>query len=590
MKYVLALVLLGALAPAQRVGPAKAAPPPEDPIFVAMEAELGRARNQLVVGRVPAYFWELTLTDSDSHSASASFGALLGSGGGKQRLPRFFVRAGSYELDSTNYALTGRLAAGRLLEEFPLEDSVPALRHAMWLLIDRTARDGSLSISQKEVALRNLTTSEMLPDFAKAPPKVRVEEVVRRPFDAKAWEERARSLSAVYNGYPKLLDSLVEMQRNESTYYLLNTEGSKIRIPDHLSFIFQRASAVAPDGMLITDGEAVIAEDYRDLPDDAALRAAAAKLATRVTQLSEAPMGEAYVGPVLFEQEAAPQVLAQLVGGNLEVLRRPVLPPGANVPFPTGEFESRLNAKVLPESFTVVDDPGLKEIDGQKTAGAYDLDYEGVEPKAVTVIEKGVLKSFLSTRQPRKNSLESNGRARLPGEFGHNGAVYFSNLVFRAENAVPAAEIKKRFLAMLQERGKPYGLAVRRMDFPSIAGNVQQLRESMSKSGSGTVPVSRPLMVYKVYADGREELVRGLLFEGLNTRLLRDIVTASDRLEVFSFLGSRAPWALWGTSSSVAPSTVAAPAFILDEAELVRTEMELQKLPVVPAPVRAATR
>jgi len=39
--------------------------------------------------------------------------------------------------------------------------------------------------------------------------------------------------------------------------------------------------------------------------------------------------------------------------------------------------------------------------------------------------------------------------------------------------------------------------------------------------------VSPPLLAYRVYPDGHEELVRGLRFHGLSTRTLRDIMAAS---------------------------------------------------------------
>ena len=39
-------------------------------------------------------------------------------------------------------------------------------------------------------------------------------------------------------------------------------------------------------------------------------------------------------------------------------------------------------------------------------------------------------------------------------------------------------------------------------------------------------PVSPPVLVYRVYPDGREELVRGLRFRGVSTRSLRDILAA----------------------------------------------------------------
>ena len=44
--------------------------------------------------------------------------------------------------------------------------------------------------------------------------------------------------------------------------------------------------------------------------------------------------------------------------------------------------------------------------------------------KPLRLIEKGVLKNYLLTRQPVRGFEGSNGRARLPGPFGASAAEY----------------------------------------------------------------------------------------------------------------------------------------------------------------------
>jgi hypothetical protein len=90
--------------------------------------------------------------------------------------------------------------------------------------------------------------------------------------------------------------------------------------------------------------------------------------------------------------------------------------------------------------------------------------------------------------------------------------------------------------------------------------------------------------VYKVYPDGREELVRGLRFRGLNVRSLKDILAAGDDSTVFEFMNSPAPFALIGASSYTAETCVVAPSILIDDLELHPVEEELPKLPVAPAP------
>ena len=48
-------------------------------------------------------------------------------------------------------------------------------------------------------------------------------------------------------------------------------------------------------------------------------------------------------------------------------------------------------------------------------------------PKPLRLVEKGVLKNYLLTRQPVRGYEGSNGRARLPGSYGASAAA-ISNL------------------------------------------------------------------------------------------------------------------------------------------------------------------
>jgi TldD protein len=66
----------------------------------------------------------------------------------------------------------------------------------------------------------------------------------------------------------------------------------------------------------------------------------------------------------------------------------------------------------MPEMFDVTDDPS------QPFFGHEEVDDEGVAEQPVSLVEKGVLKDFLRTRQPVRGYNESNGRARLAGNFG----------------------------------------------------------------------------------------------------------------------------------------------------------------------------
>ncbi len=240
-----------------------------------------------------------------------------------------------------------------------------------------------------------------------------------------------------------------------------------------------------------------------------------------------------------------------------------------------------MGARVLPDTFDVVDDPTQTEWRGRPLFGSYKVDREGVMAKPLRLIEKGVLKNYLLTRQPVRGFEGSNGRARLPGRFG-TSAASISNLFVSTSEPVTVAEMKKKLIELCRTRNKPYGIIVRKMDFPSSAG-VDEARRVMSAQQGGR-PVSMPILVYKVYVDGHEELVRGMRFRGFNVRSLKDILAAGDDSAAFEYMDNTAPFALIGGAGFTSEACVVAPSILIDDLELHPVEEELPKLPVVSAP------
>ena len=255
------------------------------------------------------------------------------------------------------------------------------------------------------------------------------------------------------------------------------------------------------------------------------------------------------------------------------------------MPIPASELDGRVGSRILPEWIDVVDDPTQKEWRGRTLMGAFTLDLEGQLPMPVQVIEKGVLKDILRTRQPVRGFEGSNGHARLGGGFGAKTA-FLSNLFVQARQTSTAAELKKRLIESATARNKPYAILIRKMDYPSSAsyGELQRLAGSMAQSGGTTRPVSPPILVYRIYADGKEELVQGLRLRNFSVRSFRDIVAASDESVAYDFIGNLAPFSLMGAGGYVAPATVIAPAVLFEELELEHPQEERPTLPVVPPP------
>ena len=89
--------------------------------------------------------------------------------------------------------------------------------------------------------------------------------------------------------------------------------------------------------------------------------------------------------------------------------------------------------------------------------------------------------------------------------------------------------------------------------------------------------IGDPVAIYKVYADGREELVRGCEFGSFDVGSLKDIIAAG-----------RTPVVYNSGSTTGARASVVAPAVLFEELELFAIEEERQALPIIEAPHQRA--
>jgi hypothetical protein len=556
--------------------------PPADPLFQAMRDEIDRTRKLSLANLEAPYFVEYAIEEEESFSVTATLGGLLSRRKERFRSPGVHVRVGDYKFDNSNYVGSSFGGGSRYdLERFPLEDSYPLLRRYFWLMADSAYKSSVEAISRKRAAMRNMQQNEQLNDFAHAEPVKSVRPIKRLVLDEEQWAGRVRTLSAIFTQYPGVKNSGVELEVSEGGLHLVNSEGTEVREPESVAILRARAVAQAADGMSLRDAVTFHAVDAVHLPSDAELRRGITELAENVVALAKAPKGEDYSGPVLFEGMAGAQVFAEVLARNLALTRRPVGDGGRGGGAQNSELDGRMGARVLPDTFDVVDDPTQKEWRGRALFGSYTVDREGVLPKPLRLIEKGVLKNYLLTRQPVRGYEGSNGRARLPGSYGASAAS-IGNLFVSTSDPVTVAELKKRLIELCRTRNKPYGIIVRKMDFPS-SGGFDEARRLMAAQQGGRA-VSMPILVYKIYVDGHEELVRGMRFRGFNVRSLKDILAAGDDSAAFEYMDNTAPFALIGGGNFSAETCVVAPSILIDDLELHPVEEELPKLPVVSAP------
>ena len=551
----------------------------------AMADEIARTKALQLNSLDKPYFVQYTTSDADEVIINASLGGILASVRVHGRSPRVDVRVGNYQFDNTNSIFSGNSRFGSL----PIDDDYQALRSEFWLSSDAMYKAATDQITRKRNALREVAEADKTPDLATATALIELDDSPRLTLDQHQWEEILRRLSAKFVAAPSVVQSSVRFRAISSTYRLVNSEGTAIRIPQELADLTIRGEALAPDGNKVWDYRAIAGLTVANLPAAQELEKMAEGVAAELESLVKAPIAEDYSGPVLFEQEAAAQMLASTLADAVRLQRKPVAPPGSN----SGQvlesvWSSKMGGKVLPEWMSVVDDPSKEEFQGKALAGAYKVDDEGVRAERVVLVDKGVLKGYLASREPVKTTAVSNGHGRLPGGWGSELAVP-GNLFIEARETTKESEMKAKLLEKVKAAGLKYGILIRRLDFPSSANGeeLQSMGRQLQKGGYSRT-LNSPLLAYRVYLDGHEELVRGLRFKDFSAKDLRDIDLASDQPYVFNYVNNGSSFNHADAAPSATTTSVIAPSLLLDSVDLARAENEPGKLPLVPAPALLA--
>jgi predicted Zn-dependent protease len=545
--------------------------------------EIARAKTLQISGLDKPYFVAYSISDNDSAVVEASLGGILASSRVHTRSPAIVLRVGDYKFDNTNSIYAGNARLGL----FVVDDDYNALRNQLWLSTDALYKASADQITRKRAALREIADPDSTPDFAPAQPVTILQTPSHLKVDLPRWNEMARKLSARFVAHPEILVSVVAIRAIDSTYRIVNTEGTIVRTPQTLASVDARASSLAADGSRVWNHELVTVLNPEQLPSGEELTARVTRLADDTDRLAKAPAGEDYTGPVLFEGEAAPQLMAEALADAIRLQRKPISPPGANAPGAQpvdSVWASRIGSRVLPEWLSLIDDPHEQQFGGTVLAGHYDVDDEGIPAQRVIVVERGVLKNFLLSRLPVRTFNGSNGHGRLPGAYASEAAE-IGNLFVQASQTVPEAEMKAKLLASVKTAGLKYGIVVRKIDFPSTANveDLQTMFRDLQKNGY-TRTLNTPILTYRVYPDGREELVRAMHFKEFSAKDLRDIQAASDHPYVLNYFNNGSSFDLLDMTRDAVTSSVVCPSLLFDSVEMGRTEQQAGRPPLVPPP------
>jgi TldD protein len=530
------------------------------PLLNAMQAELDRSFKVYSAQDPAAYFIGYTITDTQRAEVSGSNGALLSSSEARNRWLQVSVRTGSYTLDNTHKVGEQRMPSGGPGTGVSVDNDEPIVRRAIWLETDgqyRTAAEALIKIrSSKEVKAD--TAEGHAPDFSHEQPHQSIEPEVSFTLDRKPWEEKVRAYTRAFRESPDILNSIVTFSALAENSYLTNTEGTKLQsgqIRYRLELFIQ---GKASDGMNIERYYNFDWVDPKDAPSDKDVQVASATLRKEMEGLVKAPLNEPSVGPALLTGRAAAVFFHEVFGHRAEGHRQKDISEGQT-------FAKKVGEPILPEFLSIVDDPTLKKLGKEDLLGYYRFDDEGVATHEVVLVDQGVLKNFEMSRSPLEDFPHSNGHGRR--QLGATPVSRQGNLIVKSSKTVTNAQLRAQLIELVKKQNKSYGLLI-----DDIAGGF-----TFTGRGQPQAFQVQPLVVYKVFADGRpDELVRGVDIVGTPLAALTKIVATGDAPEVFN--------GYCGAESGSVPVSAASPAILTSELEVQKKQADTDAPPILPPP------
>lgn len=558
-------------------------------ILKAMRDEMNRTMKELKIENLDKpYYVEYSLSMKQSYETKAKMGALSSSDVDKYARLNVSVRVGDYKLDNTNFLdfssfffgsdddeerFTGRMVA--------LNMDYATLRRELWLATDAAYKSAVEVYAKKLASMQNKLRKDSTPDFIKLSPEKVIDTMTIPQINMDKYREMVQSVSAQFIKYPELYSSQVSFEYVPETVYYVNSEGREYIKNNMYSGIEIAAFTQAEDGMPITDFYSVYAINPNDLPaKDSVMKAGASVIKSLLAAKQVKGIDEAYSGPVLFSSQAAGEIFAQVFAPQLITQREMMTEQGKQSADKYSAFQNKIGGRVLPEFFSVNAKPNTPKFENVPLYGYYKYDDQGVRALDVLLVKDGYLKTLLSGRVPTKRVKESNGHHRGAGAIS-------SNLILSAddEHSKSYKELKEKMMTLCKDRELPYGIIVKKIMNPNI------FMTALYGLSSGLLTpkfnkMMPPVEAYKVYPDGKEELIRGVEIGNMTAQSFKDIILAGKSNYVLNFLMPSVTQTGSFGGSRYANAAVVVPDLLFEDAEIKPNDDDYPKLPFFANPIK----
>ncbi len=541
--------------------PLGASPVEPSPVLAALDQELKRSMAVLSKADPAAYYMRYTVTEAQRAEVSGSNGALLNSYENRSRWLEVQVRTGNYDLDNTRkVGDRGGPPPGGSGAQAPVDDDAAVLQRTVWLETDRQYRAAAESLikirTNKEIKIES--AEGQAPDFSREAPQTMIAPRASFELDRRPWEEKVRKYTATFRVSPAILNSIVTFTATAQNQYQASSEGTRLQFGQLRYRLELFIQGKAPDGMDINRYYNFDWVDPSAAPSDPAVLVQAKQMQKELEALVAAPLVEPYAGPAMLTGRAAAVFFHEVFGHRAEGHRLKDISEGQT-------FARKVGEQILPSFLSIYDDPTRARMGSSMLLGNYPFDDEGVPAQRVNLVENGVLRQFLMSRSPLVGFPKSNGHGRR--QIGYAPVSRQGNLIVESTRKVTSEQLRQKLIEEIKRQRKPFGVLI-----DDIAGGF-----TFTGRGQPQAFQVLPLVVYKVYPDGRpDELVRGVDIVGTPLISLTKIVETSDTPEVFN--------GYCGAESGSVPVAAISPAVLISEMEIQKKETSTDKPPILPPP------
>lgn len=556
------------------------------PILDAMQDEMNRSLRELKIENLNTpYYIEYYLNFSNTHNIKAQLGAITNDNQSKTARLTVKVRVGDYTFDNTNFLDFSSFFFGSDDDEerfsgrqVPYEADYSSLRRELWLATDAAYKAAVEEYAKKTAIIKNKLVKDTTPDFVKMKAERFIDTNSTVPYNHSRFMEMCKEISGKYIG-TNAYSSQLSFEYAPSRVYYLNSEGREYIQDNSFSGIEITSFTQAADGMPIYDFYSAYAINPNDLPKSDSLLKANSKIINNLADLSASRnLDDAYSGPILFTSQAAGELMAQVFVPNLIAQRQMLTEQGKQSSDRYAAFQNKIGGRVLPEFMSVQALPEMEKYNNVPLYGYYKYDEQGVKAQKVDLVKDGYLKTLLSSRVPTKRIQESNGHSR-------GGGAIASNILLTSDKAHSKTykELKDKMMKLCKDRALPYGIVVKKVMNPNIfmTGIYGLTNGLITPRFNKMMP---PVEAYKIYPDGKEELIRGVEIGNMTAQSFKDIIFTGKDYTVMNFLMPSVVQGMGFFGSRYMPASVIVPDLLFEDAELKPNDEDFPKLPFIAKP------